>query len=176
MDSVLLTVGGAFWLIVIGLAVRAFWSRKKKVPRAESPDEEDVDVPLILHSPFASTEPVAQIEPAPRPSRRQTRSVGAKADLPIERSYSLSDGEVRARRHPIKKDIEIEYADYEGEVTTRTVAARSVLVTSQRGYVYLFGHCHLRADERCFRVDRILEVRTDGQRIRGSLEIAYYFL
>lgn len=92
-----------------------------------------------------------------------------------ESAYVLADGEDRARLHPIKRDIEIEYADYEGEVTTRTIGARSVLVTNQRGYVYLFGYCHMRADERCFRVDRIVEVRVDGHSLQRRSEIDQYF-
>jgi predicted DNA-binding transcriptional regulator YafY len=95
--------------------------------------------------------------------------------LPVERSNRLSDGEGHARRHPIKMEIEIDYADYKGEITTRTVGARSVLVTSQQGNFYLFGYCHLRADERCFRIDRIVRIRTDGLQLSQRFAIRAFF-
>ncbi|WP_448586588.1 WYL domain-containing protein, partial [Thermaurantiacus sp.] len=112
---------------------------------------------------------------APARPRQRSRLTRTRAGLPIERSYVLGDGEDRARAHPISKEIEIEYADYEGEITTRTVGARSVLVTDQRGYVYLFGYCHLREDERCFRVDRIIRIRTDDSQLSQRVAIDAFF-
>jgi hypothetical protein len=165
-----------FWLVVIGVAVWAIWFRKPAPPppiRTEERREPAIDP---TRYPFSgSVESIAPPVQTPARPRQRSRPNKTTAGLPIERSYVLDDGEDRARVHPITKEIEIDYADYEGEITTRTVGARSVLVTNQRGYVYLFGYCHLREDERCFRVDRIVELRSDALTLNRRHDIDNFF-
>jgi hypothetical protein len=164
------------WLIIICLAVWAIWFRE---PSSRKRDIAPPAAPPWINMAPPSSAPRPGPEPVELPSRdrRPKRPVdkAPRAGLPFEYAYRLADGEVRARLHPIAKEVKIEYADYDGEITTRTVGARSVLVTSQRGYVYLFGYCHLREDERCFRVDRIVRIRTDDSQLSHRVAIDAFF-
>jgi DNA polymerase-3 subunit epsilon len=56
------------------------------------------------------------------------------------------------------REIDIAYVSGEGEWSTRRVTVIDV-VKGQRD-LYLVAHCHLRGDERHFRVDRILDWKT----------------
>ena len=58
-----------------------------------------------------------------------------------------------------KKKLFIRYIDTKGEETQRWVTPKQVMGLSD--YVYLKAHCHLRNDERNFRLDRIIEVRVE---------------
>jgi predicted DNA-binding transcriptional regulator YafY len=58
--------------------------------------------------------------------------------------------------------VEITYVDRHGEATTREVEPLA-LVGSGRAW-YLVGYCHLRDDQRAFRLDRILQARLTGER------------
>jgi DNA polymerase III epsilon subunit len=58
-----------------------------------------------------------------------------------------------------KKRLFIHYVDNKGEHTERWVTPKQVMGLSD--YVYLKAHCHLRNDERNFRLDRIIEVRVE---------------
>jgi len=53
----------------------------------------------------------------------------------------------------------IRYVDGEGRETERWITPREV--TGLADYVYLQAYCHLRQDERSFRLDRIVEVRVE---------------
>ena len=63
------------------------------------------------------------------------------------------------------KPMFIRYVNGEGQVTERWITPKQVMGLSD--YVYLKAHCHLRNDERNFRLDRIIEVKVEGdQHIR----------
>ena len=57
------------------------------------------------------------------------------------------------------KRIEITYVDKDGEKTTRWITP--IQVIGLQDYIYLRAYCHLREDERTFRLDRIVEVRVE---------------
>jgi DNA polymerase III epsilon subunit len=57
------------------------------------------------------------------------------------------------------KRMFIRYVDGEGKITQRWITPKQVLGLSD--YVYLKAHCHLRNDERNFRLDRIVEVKVE---------------
>jgi DNA polymerase-3 subunit epsilon len=58
------------------------------------------------------------------------------------------------------KRIQITYVDKDGERTERWITPMQVLGLSD--YIYLRAFCHLRNDERTFRLDRILNIRVDA--------------
>ncbi len=62
------------------------------------------------------------------------------------------DEAIRAR-----KDLQITYIDRDGEKTTRRITP--IQVTGLADYIYLRAFCHLRRDERSFRLDRIVELK-----------------
>ena len=53
----------------------------------------------------------------------------------------------------------IRYVDADGEETERWITPKQV--TGLKDYIYLQAYCHLREDERSFRLDRITEVRVE---------------
>jgi len=57
------------------------------------------------------------------------------------------------------KRLFIRYVDGEGEETQRWVTPKQVMGLSD--YVYLQAYCHLRKAERNFRLDRIIDVKTE---------------
>jgi DNA polymerase III epsilon subunit len=59
------------------------------------------------------------------------------------------------------KRMFIRYVNGEGEETQRWITPKQVMGLSD--YVYLQAHCHLRNAERNFRLDRILEVKVEGE-------------
>jgi len=59
------------------------------------------------------------------------------------------------------KRMFIRYVNGEGEETERWITPKQVMGLSD--YVYLQAHCHLRNAERNFRLDRILEVKVEGE-------------
>jgi len=59
-----------------------------------------------------------------------------------------------------RKRIEIVYIDKDGERTRRWITP--IQVIGLQDYIYLRAHCHLRDDERTFRLDRIVEVRMEA--------------
>lgn len=60
------------------------------------------------------------------------------------------------------KPMFIRYVNGEGEVTERWITPKQVMGLSD--YVYLKAYCHLRKDERNFRLDRIIEVKVEVER------------
>jgi DNA polymerase III epsilon subunit family exonuclease len=56
-----------------------------------------------------------------------------------------------------EKRMHIRYVDGEGKETERWITPKQV--TGLADYVYLQAYCHLREDERSFRLDRIVDVR-----------------
>lgn len=56
------------------------------------------------------------------------------------------------------KKLHIVYEDKKGERSTRLVSPLQVIGLSD--YVYLRAYCHLRKEERTFRLDRIIELKT----------------
>lgn len=57
------------------------------------------------------------------------------------------------------KRIEITYIDKDGEQTRRWITP--IQVIGLQDYIYLRAYCHLREDERTFRLDRIVKVRVE---------------
>ena len=57
------------------------------------------------------------------------------------------------------KRMFINYVDGDGEQTERWITPKQVM--GLKDYVYLLAFCHLRNDERSFRLDRITDVRVD---------------
>ncbi len=70
--------------------------------------------------------------------------------LPVEWNEAIFSG----------KRIKITYADKNGERTVRTITPRQVIGLSD--YIYLQAYCHLRNDERSFRLDRVLEMQVEA--------------
>jgi len=62
------------------------------------------------------------------------------------------------------KRMFIRYVNGEGIETERWITPKQVMGLSD--YIYLQAHCHLRNGERNFRLDRILEVKIEGEHIR----------
>ena len=54
----------------------------------------------------------------------------------------------------------IKYVDGDGEETERWITPKQV--TGLKDYIYLQAYCHLREDERSFRLDRIVHVEVEG--------------
>jgi DNA polymerase-3 subunit epsilon len=74
----------------------------------------------------------------------------AGIQLPIELGEAIYSG----------RRLLITYIDGEGETTTRWITPRQVLGLAD--YIYLQAFCHLRGDERSFRLDRIVELRVEA--------------
>ncbi len=53
----------------------------------------------------------------------------------------------------------IKYVDADGSLTERWITPKQVM--GLKDYVYLQAYCHLRNDERSFRLDRITEVQVE---------------
>lgn len=58
------------------------------------------------------------------------------------------------------KRIEIAYVDKDGEKSRRWITPMQVI--GLQDYIYLRAYCHLREDERTFRLDRIVEIRVEA--------------
>jgi DNA polymerase III subunit epsilon len=74
---------------------------------------------------------------------------GIQFQLPTELNELIQSG----------KRLFITYIDKEGERTERWVTPMQVLGLSD--YIYLRGYCHLRNDERTFRLDRIVSIKVE---------------
>lgn len=84
-------------------------------------------------------------------------SGGNTIPLPPTLSEALANG----------LSLEIRYVSVGLEVSVRRVDP--IAVVPNRDYLYLRAYCHLRQDERTFRLDRIMEMRTVGKRLRSAL-------
>ena len=58
-----------------------------------------------------------------------------------------------------KKRLFIRYVDKQGLETERWITPRQILVLND--YIYVAAHCHLRDQDRSFRLDRITEMKPD---------------
>jgi DNA polymerase-3 subunit epsilon len=56
-----------------------------------------------------------------------------------------------------KYDLWIRYVDQKGRETERRITPRQILL--RQDYIYVSAHCHLRDEDRSFRLDRITEIR-----------------
>jgi DNA polymerase III epsilon subunit family exonuclease len=63
-------------------------------------------------------------------------------------------------------DLRLRYVSALGEETLRVVTP--LFVTPHGGYLYLVAECHLRKEQRSFRLDRILEMEIRGDSERGE--------
>jgi DNA polymerase-3 subunit epsilon len=84
-------------------------------------------------------------------------SGGNTIPLPPTLSEALANG----------LSLEIRYVSVGLEVSVRRIDP--IAVVPNRDYLYLRAYCHLRQDERTFRLDRIMEMRTVGKRRRSAL-------
>ncbi|UCD83804.1 MAG: WYL domain-containing protein [Deltaproteobacteria bacterium] len=57
----------------------------------------------------------------------------------------------------MNKDVWLRYVSQGGDVTERMVEPKEIV--AYRDYLYLVAYCHLRQDERTFRLDRIINLR-----------------
>jgi predicted DNA-binding transcriptional regulator YafY len=55
-----------------------------------------------------------------------------------------------------RRDLFISYVDQKGQETHRRITPRQILV--MQDYIYISAHCHLRGEDRSFRLDRITEI------------------
>jgi predicted DNA-binding transcriptional regulator YafY len=60
-----------------------------------------------------------------------------------------------------KKRLFIRYVDKQGTETGRWITPKQVLALND--YIYVSALCHLRGEDRSFRLDRISEIRMDEQ-------------
>jgi DNA polymerase III epsilon subunit family exonuclease len=60
-----------------------------------------------------------------------------------------------------KKRLFIRYVDRKGEVSERWITPKQILALND--YLYMVAHCHLRDDERNFRLDRIEQMEIEKQ-------------
>lgn len=56
-----------------------------------------------------------------------------------------------------KKRLFIRYVDMKGVETERWITPTQILVLND--YIYVSAHCHLRGEDRSFRLDRIAEMK-----------------
>jgi DNA polymerase III subunit epsilon len=70
--------------------------------------------------------------------------------LPTEWNEAIQSG----------KRVQITYVDKNGERTTRWITPTQVIGLSD--YIYLQAYCHLRNDERSFRLDRVVEMQIEA--------------
>lgn len=77
---------------------------------------------------------------------RSMRSQVEAAILPPEIQDALDD----------EQDLLITYIDAKGEETTRLITPRQVF--EMNGYIYMVAYCHLRQENRHFRLDRIVRI------------------
>lgn len=69
-----------------------------------------------------------------------------------------------------KKRLFIRYIDRKGDASERWVTPKQVLALND--YLYLVAHCHLRDEERNFRLDRIEQMEIEKQKSRQRKKIA----
>jgi len=60
-----------------------------------------------------------------------------------------------------KKRLFIHYVDRKGDVSERWITPKQILILND--YLYMVAHCHLRDDERNFRLDRIEQMQIEKQ-------------
>jgi DNA polymerase III epsilon subunit family exonuclease len=67
-----------------------------------------------------------------------------------------------------KKRLFIRYVDRKGDVSERWITPKQILALND--YLYMVAHCHLRDDERNFRLDRIeqMEIEKQSSKQRGK--------
>ncbi len=69
-----------------------------------------------------------------------------------------------------KQRLFIRYVDRKGDVSERWVTPKQVLALND--YLYMVAHCHLRDEERNFRLDRIEQMEIEKQKSRQRKKIA----
>jgi DNA polymerase-3 subunit epsilon len=95
---------------------------------------------------------VHQLRALPAGSTAFPVTVDAYRVTPANEHLPLSIQEAFSSR----RDLEIGYVDRDGRETRRQVTPLSVMTA--RDYVYLVAYCHLRQQERQFRLDRIVDI------------------
>ncbi len=67
-----------------------------------------------------------------------------------------------------KKRLFIRYVDRKGDVSERWITPKQILALND--YLYMVAHCHLRDDERNFRLDRIEQMEIEKRSAHGDNE------
>jgi DNA polymerase III epsilon subunit family exonuclease len=80
---------------------------------------------------------------------------GTQPYCPIQGLPPLIEQAIRTRN-----SVKIRYAGSDGKISVRVVQPIKVTLSAQA--TYLVGYCHLRREERSFRLDRIVELRFEG--------------
>lgn len=65
-----------------------------------------------------------------------------------------------------KKRLFIRYVDRKGEVSERWITPKQILALND--YLYMVAHCHLRDDERNFRLDRIEQMEIEKTNFKST--------
>jgi predicted DNA-binding transcriptional regulator YafY len=60
-----------------------------------------------------------------------------------------------------KKRLFIRYVDKKGDETRRWITPKQILALND--YIYVAARCHLRGEDRYFRLDRIAEMKLDDE-------------
>lgn len=69
-----------------------------------------------------------------------------------------------------KKRLFIRYVDRKGNVSERLITPKQILALND--YLYIVAHCHMRDDERNFRLDRIEQMEIEKSSLSKSKKIA----
>jgi hypothetical protein len=84
------------------------------------------------------------------------QSVYQPGDDAFDRYHAVSDAERALARRLVPNPAWIRYCAADGQVTERIVEVAAL--HPYDGHLYIVSHCRLRADQRTFRADRVLQV------------------
>jgi WYL domain/SWIM zinc finger len=131
----------------------------------------------VLHTPIADEEPNHhdQIDARVRPiGTSKAGGYEFRLEAAGSRNAESSREPLPARDEVPTPAYLMEYANADGEFSTRVVAVRNV--ERRHGELYLIGYCYLAGGKRTFRADRILSLRnyhtgvkTDAGRVESDL-------
>jgi DNA polymerase-3 subunit epsilon len=88
------------------------------------------------------------------------RAIGSYSP-PVKSAQDLNLPPVIGEALQSKKRLFIRYVDRKGEVSERWITPKQILALDD--YLYMVAHCHLRDDERNFRLDRIAQMEIEGR-------------
>jgi predicted DNA-binding transcriptional regulator YafY len=86
-------------------------------------------------------------------------------DPPVSSPQALNLPPVIEEALQSRKRLFIRYVDRKGDASERWITPRQVLALSD--YLYVVAHCHLRDDERNFRLDRIERMDIEKENAAG---------
>ncbi len=138
-------------LLVVAIVAFAIWRAFRKRRRARLQPQLDEQLPAPA-PPDLETVPrrtIGTIDAGPWEFKVEAigaHEIQAPAPVPMPSAESVP-----------RRAYLIDYANAEGELSTRVVAIRDV--ARRRGELYFVGYCYLARDKRTFRADRILSIR-----------------